>query len=83
MRKLSALWKLNLSDFWKAFVITVISQPVAIIYNTVQAGSLTFDWHSMGKAALMSAIIYLGNNWITGMNGRLFSNAPFPASAPK
>jgi len=70
------LGTIKVSDFWRGFIVAVLTAPLIIIYDTVNAGSLTFDWKKIVGVAIAAAIAYLLKNMATGVNGRLLTNAP-------
>lgn len=63
---------LNLKDFLKGLLVAVLTAVVTIIYNTVQASSLAFDWKAIGTVALASAIGYIVKNLFTNSNNEFF-----------
>jgi hypothetical protein len=67
----STFLSLNSKDFIKGLVVAVLSSVVAILYSTVQAGSLAFDWTTIGTVALTSALGYIMKNLFTNSNDEL------------
>jgi len=63
---------LNVKDFAKGLLVAVLTAVVTIIYNTVQASSLDFDWKAIGTVALASAIGYIVKNLFTNSNNEIF-----------
>jgi hypothetical protein len=70
----STLFNLNSSDFIKGLVMAVLSTVITIVYQTVQAGSLVFDWKAIGTMALTSALAYIIKNLFTNSTGKLFAS---------
>lgn len=68
------LWTVKLSDWQRALVIAIISGPLGIIYDSVSAGSFTFDWKAILRAAILGFFAYYGKNFVTGTNGKLLTN---------
>jgi len=68
--KLSTFLNLNIEDLAKGLIITILTSVLTIAYNTVSAGSLTFDWKSIGLAALTSGLAYLMKNLLTNSEGQ-------------
>jgi hypothetical protein len=66
---MSKIFTLNLSDFVKGLIMTVIGSVIGIFYSTVQSGSLTFDWNIIKTTALSAALSYLLKNFFTNSNG--------------
>jgi len=67
----SSFLTLNAQDFIKGLVVAVLSSVIAILYNTVQAGSLVFDWTLIATVALTSALGYIMKNLFTNSNDEL------------
>jgi len=61
----SPLFKLDLYDIAKGILVAVGGAVVATIENTVQAGSLTFNWKQLGLTALAAGLAYLTKNFFT------------------
>jgi len=68
----STLFTLNTSDFIKGLLMAVLSTVITIVYQTVEAGSLVFDWTAIGTMALTSALAYIMKNLFTNSQGQLF-----------
>lgn len=62
----SPLFKLNLSDAVKALIMAVLTPVFAIVYQSVQAGNLTFDWKAISLAAVSGFMAYLAKNFFSG-----------------
>jgi hypothetical protein len=68
------LGTLKLSDFWRGLIIAILTAPLTIIYQSIQAGSLDFDWKTILLVGVAGAISYLLKNLGTGSNGNILSN---------
>lgn len=66
---MSTFLNLNIQDLAKGLILTVLTSVVTIVYNTVSAGSLTFDWQAIGLTALTSGLAYLMKNLLTNSKG--------------
>jgi len=64
--KTSNLFSLNTQDFLKGLAVAVISPVFTIIGQSLQAGTLTFDWKAIGITALSAGFAYLTKNFFTG-----------------
>ena len=64
----SSIFTLNKADFVKGFIIAIVTSVLTIIYNTVQNGSLVFDWKGIATAATSAAIAYILKNLLTNSN---------------
>lgn len=69
----STFLNLNSSDFLKGLIMAVLSSVITVVYQTVEAGSLTFDWKAIGTIALTSALAYIMKNLFTNSTGKLFA----------
>ena len=69
----STFLNLNSSDFIKGLIMAVLTTVITVIYQTVEAGSLTFDWKAIGTMALTSALAYIMKNLFTNSTGKLFA----------
>lgn len=67
---------LNTNDFIKGLIVCVLSSTLTIMYQTVQTGSLVFDWKSIGTVALMSALGYILKNLVTNSNDEFLKKDP-------
>lgn len=68
----STFLNLNSSDFLKGLIMAVLSTVITVVYQTVEAGSLTFDWKAIGTMALTTALAYIMKNFFTNSTGKLF-----------
>jgi hypothetical protein len=78
----SKLWTIKLSDWQRGLILAVISMPFTIILQSLQAGSLVFDWKIIITAALAGGFAYLGKNFSTGSGGKLLTNSVPPVLVP-
>ena len=69
----STFLNLNSSDFIKGLIMAVLTTVITVIYQTVEAGSLIFDWKSIGTMALTTALAYIMKNLFTNSTGKLFA----------
>jgi len=61
----SSIFTLNKADFIKGLIIAVLTAVITLLYNTVQTGSLTFDWKAISTAAASAALAYIMKNLLT------------------
>jgi hypothetical protein len=66
----STLFTLDNKDFIKGLLVAVLSAVITILYNTIETGSLNFDWKAIGTMALTSALGYILKNLLTNSNGQ-------------
>jgi len=68
----SPFLNIDLNDLGKGLILAVLTSVLTIVYTTVQAGSLVFDWKLVGTTALTSALGYLLKNLFTNTTGQTF-----------
>ena len=68
------LGTIKLSDWHRGLIVAILSTPIAIIYQSIQAGSLVFDWKAIIMAALSGGLGYIIKNLATGINGNILTN---------
>lgn len=59
----SKKFTLNLSDWWKGLIMAVGAPVIAIIQQSLNAGSFTVNWKTVFTVSLSAALIYLGKNF--------------------
>lgn len=65
MPKQSNLLTLNWRDVGKGFITAALGAAVAVIQDSINQGSLQFDWKYIGGVALVGGIGYLIKNFFT------------------
>jgi len=68
----SPFLNLNSTDFLKGLIMAVLSTVITVVYQTIEAGSLVFDWKAIGTMALTTALAYIMKNLFTNSTGKLF-----------
>ena len=63
--KNSKLFSWNFNDLARGFVLAVLTAFITIISTTIEAGSLTFHWPTIGKTVLIAGLAYLKKNFFT------------------
>lgn len=58
----SSFLNINWSDFIKGAIVSAITLPITIILESLNAGSLTFDWKHIGAVALAGFLSYVLKN---------------------
>jgi hypothetical protein len=74
MMKTCDLWKLCSSDWVKGLVVAVLTAPLTIVYESVQAGALTLNGKTIALAATGAGIAYILKQFGTGSSGKLLTN---------
>jgi hypothetical protein len=63
--KTSSLFSLDFKDLGKGLLVAIGGAVIAAVETSVQAGSLTFNWQSIGGVAIAAGLSYLGKNFFT------------------
>jgi hypothetical protein len=63
--KTSSLFSLDLKDLGKGLLVAVGGAMITAIQTSLQAGTLTFNWKSIGSVALSAGLSYLSKNFFT------------------
>lgn len=74
MEMWTKLGTVKLGDWERALVIAIITAPLTIILQSVNAGSLVINWKTILAAALSGGIAYILKNLGTGQNGNMLTN---------
>jgi hypothetical protein len=61
----SKQFRLNLNDWWKGLIMAVLTPVFTIITQSLDAGTLTFNWKSIVIAAMAGMMAYLAKNFFT------------------
>jgi hypothetical protein len=61
----SSFLNLNWSDLLKGAILAAITTPVTIILESLNAGSLVFDWKHIGTIALAGFLSYIVKNLLS------------------
>jgi hypothetical protein len=65
----STFFNLNATDFIKGLLMAVLSSVITVVYQTIEVGSLVFDWKAIGTIALTSGLAYIMKNLFTNSTG--------------
>ena len=68
----SSFLNIDLKDLGKGLIVAVLTSVLTIVYNTVEAGSLTFDWKLIATTAITTGLGYLLKNLLTNSQGETF-----------
>ena len=69
----SKLWTLNWFDVGKGLLVAVLSAVLTVVYQSIEAGSLAFNWKAIGLVASAAAVSYLMKQLGTGVDGKILS----------
>jgi hypothetical protein len=68
------LWTVHMGDWGRGLVVAIMTAPLTIIYQSVSAGSLTFDWKAIITTAITGGLAYIMKNLATGKSGNLLTD---------
>lgn len=66
----SKLFAINAKDLLKGLILVVLTSVITIVTQTLQLGSLTFDWKTIGMTALTAGLAYLLKQLTTNSDGQ-------------
>lgn len=61
----SKQYTLNWRDLAKGFLMSVITAALTVMAESLQAGTLKFDWQDIGAVSALAGIAYLLKNFFT------------------
>jgi hypothetical protein len=61
----SKKFTLDWRDVIKGVILAALAAGVAVAVETYETGSLNFDWHLIGKAAIYGGVGYIIKNFFT------------------
>lgn len=61
---ISKQFSLKWRDIVRGFILAVLTPALLIIQQSLEAGSLTFNWHQIGMAAVAGGGAYLIKNFL-------------------
>jgi hypothetical protein len=59
-------YSLSQNDFLKGLIIAVGTPVITVLIQTLENGSLTFDWKAIGITALSALLAYLAKQFFNG-----------------
>jgi hypothetical protein len=72
----SQFLSLDSKDFLKGLILSVLSAVVTVLYTSIDSGTLTFDFKSIGMVALSTALGYIVKNLLTNSKDQLLKKEP-------
>jgi len=70
----SPFLNIDLKDLGKGLILAVLTSVLTIVYNTVEAGNLTFDWKLILTTGITTGLSYLLKNLLTNSQGETFKS---------
>ena len=62
--------------------VAIATAPLTVIYESVQAGKLSFDWQHVLAVAIAGGLGYVIKNLATGQQGQILTNSASPVIPP-
>lgn len=69
--KSSGIFTLVTKDWIKGFIMAVIGAVIGLIQGMIDAGTFTFNWTDIGRAALIAGVGYIAKNLMTNNKDQL------------
>jgi hypothetical protein len=60
---ISKQFSLKWRDIVRGFILAVLTPALLIIQQSLEANSLTFNWHQIGMASIAGGLAYLVKNF--------------------
>lgn len=61
-------FNLNMSDWVRGLLVAVVTGPITIILDSLNQGTLTFNWKMIATVALSAGLSYILKNWLMTPN---------------
>ena len=65
MAQVNKQFGINFSDILKGLVMAVLTPAAFVVQQSIQLGSLVFDWKTIGMAAVGGGLAYLVKNFLS------------------
>jgi hypothetical protein len=75
-------YSLEWRDVFKSFLIAVLTPIIPIVEQSIEAGTLTFNWKLIGLTAVGAALAYLTKNFLTPTQTVVQGDATKPNNPP-
>lgn len=72
----SKRFNLTLSDWTRGLLVAVLSPVITILIQSLDAGSLTFNWKAIITTGLSAGLAYVMKNWLLTPNEITIKNPP-------
>jgi hypothetical protein len=56
--------------------MAVLTAVITVIYTSIQAGSIVFDWKVIAMSALSAALAYITKNLLTNSQNKMLQPEP-------
>ncbi len=56
-------FSLKLNDWWKGLILAVLAPALKVIIDSINEGSLAFNWGSLWKVSVAAGLAYLLKNF--------------------
>ena len=72
----SKQYTVNWRDILKGLLIAIVTPALATIEQSLEAGTLTFNWKLIGISSLSAGIAYLSKNFFTKSQTTISNQTP-------
>ena len=66
---MSELFKLNINDWTKGLIVTILPPILEPIITVLQGGGWVFDWKAILTVGLTAGLAYISKNLLTNKDG--------------
>jgi len=70
----SPFLNLDTKDFLKGLLLVVLTSVITIIQESLNQGSLSFDWKAIGTTALTAGLAYMLKNLLSNSDGKFLKS---------
>ena len=80
--KKSVLFSIELKDLFKGLLMAILTPALLIVQQSLELGSLTFNWKQIAMASIAGAVAYLVKNFLTNSSDKFFSKEEIIGDRP-
>jgi len=72
----SKQFSINVNDFLKGLIVAVVSPVFTVLIDSLNQGTLNFNWKAIGITALSALLAYLTKNFFSPTTTVITNNPP-------
>lgn len=69
----SSLFSVGTKDFLHGLFIAVVGAVLTVVTQSIQGGTLVFDYKAIGTTAAIAAISYISKKFLSNSNGEILT----------
>lgn len=69
----SKILRLNIEDFFKGLLVAVLTSIFAVIGESLNNGSFSFEWPTILNAGIIGGFAYLSKNLLSNNSGQFLT----------